>query len=241
MYRRLIDLYYTTEGPLPDDMRHLCRHVRARMPEEVEAVEQVLKEFFTLTVDGWRHKRCDREIASFLGKSEKARLSAEKRWSANKGAQQVGLRSPDAEQANAVREEEGGDVPDMRSQCEGIAEAMLPNTHNPIPNTKTKVKNKSASPPARPDWLPEPAWDEWIAFRKRVSGRKFTDRAIELNIGELSKLMAQGFDPGAVIEQSIARGWTGLFPLKPQARASPGLLGEAGQATANAAAAWLEG
>jgi uncharacterized protein YdaU (DUF1376 family) len=230
VYRRLMDLYYTNEGPLPNDIRQLCRHVRARLPEEVEAVEQILNEFFNRTDDGWRHKRCDREIAAYRSKSEKARASAEQRW---RNTERIPERNAHTSNPESERNANG-----QRTGCERIADAMLTNNQEPI--TKKKEKNKNASPPARPDWLPEPAWGEWIAFRKRVSGRKFTDRAVELNIGELAKLRGQGFDPCAVIEQSIARGWTGLFPLKPQARASPASLGEAGRATANAAAAWLE-
>jgi hypothetical protein len=61
-----------------------------------------------------------------------------------------------------------------------------------------------------PDWLPEPAWSEWVKFR----GKKFTSKARELSLKTLERLHAEGNDPTAVIEQSIERGWTGLFPLK---------------------------
>jgi hypothetical protein len=63
-----------------------------------------------------------------------------------------------------------------------------------------------------PDWLPEPAWSEWVKFR----GKKFTAKARELSLRTLERLHDEGHDPTAVIEQSIERGWTGLFPLKTQ-------------------------
>jgi len=44
-------------------------------------VRSVLEAFFTLTDDGWRNERADREIAAFRAKSLKAKESAGKRWS----------------------------------------------------------------------------------------------------------------------------------------------------------------
>lgn len=62
-YRRLMDVYYTRELPLPADIGQACRLVRAASKEERRAVETVLREFFEECPDGWRHGRCDEEIA----------------------------------------------------------------------------------------------------------------------------------------------------------------------------------
>jgi len=51
-YRRMLDLYYMREQPLPAESKAVCRLVRARSPEECEAVETVLAEFFTLARSG---------------------------------------------------------------------------------------------------------------------------------------------------------------------------------------------
>lgn len=61
-YRRLLDVYYTREEPLPDDLRAICRLVVASTPEQREAVEVVLHEFFHQTEAGWISPRADREI-----------------------------------------------------------------------------------------------------------------------------------------------------------------------------------
>lgn len=71
-YRRLLDLYYTLEGPLPIDVKPLCR--RARIAQDV--AEQILSEFFIKTADGFHHSRCDQELERIYAKSEKARASA---------------------------------------------------------------------------------------------------------------------------------------------------------------------
>lgn len=62
-YRRLLDVYYSTEQPLPADIATLCRLVRAKTRAEKRAVESVTREFFQLCDGAWRQKRCDCEIA----------------------------------------------------------------------------------------------------------------------------------------------------------------------------------
>lgn len=81
VYTLLLDRYYVTERPLPLDERELFRLLRASSKAEKAAVGQVLREFFVETPDGWRHGRCDEEIERVLGKSKKARDSANARWS----------------------------------------------------------------------------------------------------------------------------------------------------------------
>lgn len=61
-YRRLLDVYYTREEPLPDDLRAICRLVVASTPDQRQAVEVVLHEFFHQTEAGWISPRADREI-----------------------------------------------------------------------------------------------------------------------------------------------------------------------------------
>jgi uncharacterized protein YdaU (DUF1376 family) len=63
VYRRLIDIYYSTERPLPLEPRAIHRLVRAVSRQERAAVDVILAEFFTQSADGWRQKRCDIELA----------------------------------------------------------------------------------------------------------------------------------------------------------------------------------
>jgi uncharacterized protein YdaU (DUF1376 family) len=103
-YRQLIDLYYLNECELnANAMRLVC----ARNADEVQAVESVLNEFFVKTDKGYKHKRCEAEIAKYKNKSIKASASANARWTANN--------------ANA-----------MRRQCEGNANHKpITNNHKP--------------------------------------------------------------------------------------------------------------
>jgi uncharacterized protein YdaU (DUF1376 family) len=65
-YSRLIRKYYSTEKPLPVDVKAVQRLVGARSKDEREAVEAILNEFFDLREDGWHNDRCDIEIKNYL-------------------------------------------------------------------------------------------------------------------------------------------------------------------------------
>lgn len=74
-YRRLLDVYYMREAPLPADTKAVARIVRARANDEISAVETVLAEFFTLMDDGWHQKRADAEIVLAHERADKARTN----------------------------------------------------------------------------------------------------------------------------------------------------------------------
>lgn len=78
-YSRLIRKYYAEEKPLPSDLTVVQRLIGARTEEEKHAVEVVLSEFFTLSPDGWRSKRCDDEIQKANAQAETNRQIAEAR------------------------------------------------------------------------------------------------------------------------------------------------------------------
>jgi uncharacterized protein YdaU (DUF1376 family) len=60
-YRRLLDLYYDSEQPIPTDIPKVSRRLRM----DCEVVQSVLDEFFELTEDGYRNHRADLEILDY--------------------------------------------------------------------------------------------------------------------------------------------------------------------------------
>lgn len=60
-YRRLLDLYYMSEKPIPLDIDSVARKIRI----DLDITESVLKEFFEHTENGYRNHRCDAEIAKY--------------------------------------------------------------------------------------------------------------------------------------------------------------------------------
>lgn len=115
-YRRMLDWHYLHESPLPDSVDQVARIIRMRT--HCEAIETVLREFFTLTDYGWEQSKVVAEIDSYKLKSDKAKASAAARWS----------KKPIVSDANALRDE-----------CESNANHK-PLTTNQEPLTKKQVK-----------------------------------------------------------------------------------------------------
>ncbi|MFC5593772.1 YdaU family protein [Lysobacter niastensis] len=113
IYLRLLRRYYTAEAPLPGDVLAVQRLVRAQAKDEKRAVVDMLQEFFHHGPDGWRHRRCDAEIAAYRDKQDRARASASARWKKSRcDADAVPTHADEAqpEDANA-----------LPTQCEGNA------------------------------------------------------------------------------------------------------------------------
>lgn len=77
IYLRMLWKYYLDEKPLPDD----CESIAFAMRSDEKTVHLILRHFFVLQNDGWRHNRCDKEIADYHEKKGKAVNSANARWS----------------------------------------------------------------------------------------------------------------------------------------------------------------
>ncbi|SNT07175.1 Helix-turn-helix domain-containing protein [Sphingomonas laterariae] len=80
-------------------------------------------------------------------------------------------------------------------------------------SSKARARKSGGEAFAVPDWIPADAWSGWLEMR-RQNGKRPTRRALELAIEELRKLADAGHPPGAVLDQSTLRQWTGLFPIK---------------------------
>ena len=73
-FRRLLDMYYDTEQPIPLDTQWVSR--RLRIGKEI--IETVLADMFVLGDNGWRHTRCDAEIAHYHDLAAKNRENGRK-------------------------------------------------------------------------------------------------------------------------------------------------------------------
>ncbi|MGB1322474.1 MAG: YdaU family protein [Vibrio gallaecicus] len=128
-YRRMLDLYYSKESPLPKDIDQIARLIRMRSHTDCIAI--VLQEFFTNEKDGYHNKGADKNLSKVYKKSEAARKSAEARWNKNKNLESC---------------ERNANV--SKPHSEEDANGMLPNTQYPIPNTQDKKSRaKRFAPP----------------------------------------------------------------------------------------------
>lgn len=79
-YRRLIDMYYMTEKPIPLDTQLVARKIRL----DLDVVEAVLNEFFDRQDDGYHNSRCEREIHKYQHQTRVNQKLNERRWQAKK-------------------------------------------------------------------------------------------------------------------------------------------------------------
>lgn len=150
-YRRLMDAYYISEAPFPDDKRELMKVCRAVTKPERDAVEYVLKKFFAYDPgSGWSHSRCEREIARYRARQEKAKASADARWSAQ--------RAQSERNANASPEHDAGHMRSHDpSNANGMHRAPVPSNQTPVTTLVPKVQRESArGSRLPPGWTPEP-------------------------------------------------------------------------------------
>ena len=92
-----------------------------------------------------------------------------------------------------------------------------------IPETTAQAPLELEQPPSPaklPGNLKPETWDDFKASRKALKA-KMTDRAEKLLLRQLTELAAKGEDAEKIVEQSIANGWRGIFPVKGQNERKP--------------------
>lgn len=82
-------------------------------------------------------------------------------------------------------------------------------------DTRARKAQKPKSPFILPPWLDPDVWQQFVDHRQAIKS-KLTDQSARLAIRKLDTLRRGGSPPGAVIEQTVLNGWTGLFPIRPQ-------------------------
>ena len=178
-YMRMLWAYYTDEKPFSDD----CEGIAFAMRSDEKTVRRLLSHYFVLGDDGWRHNRCDKEIAKYHEKADKARKSAKARWN---------------------------DAPAMRSHTDRNAnEPVFDANQEPITNNQEEAKEKKA--PAKravdyfPDVDPEIA-SAYVALRKRLRA-PLSDIAVKGLRREAGKA---GMSIEAVLTMCCERSWRGF-------------------------------
>ena len=150
VYRRL--LAYANEAPLPLENDECFRLVRAIKPDERKAVLKILSVYFVKTSEGYTQNRANEEIVEFKGKSEKASLSARKRWDANAhaNASETHMRTHmqlEPSERNARGDASHSQIPDTRSQKE------LP-SRSVVKEKKEKVSSHTTDRPTKNGYRP---------------------------------------------------------------------------------------
>lgn len=136
-YSRLLRRYYSTEKPLPADVKVIQKLIGAVSGIEKKAVVNILNEFFVLAADGWRQHRCDHEIKRFQDKQSKAKRNAESRWQGPGEAELPSEEEPISghlSDANAMLEKCGRNANVMLEKC-GRNAHQTPVTNHQSPDS----------------------------------------------------------------------------------------------------------
>lgn len=139
-YRRMLDMYYITEEPLLLEPERVARLIGMR--EHVREVSDVLDEFFEKTDDGYVNKRCDKELAIYQAKADRAKSANKARWGASRAAAHgadddmefdskpgQGARTPSAKNLTS----------DMISDQVSVRTQIATNNHKPVTNNHQPV------------------------------------------------------------------------------------------------------
>jgi uncharacterized protein YdaU (DUF1376 family) len=149
-YRRLLDMAYLSEKPIPLDTNLVARRVRI----DQDIVEQVLSEFFEKTESGYRNRRVEEEVLAYQTIIERnlkgTKAAAEK--AAERAAQGVKRRSPRT--LNEPTRNHDGNL-------EGLSESSVAN----LEGFQNKNKNISPLPPSGGF---DRFWSTWPSSPRKV-------------------------------------------------------------------------
>ena len=202
-YRRLLDTYYDTEKPIPNDIPLVSRKLRI----DAETVEMVLKEFFLQTEEGYRNKRADIEIEvyhAFLNKQK----------------------------ANGIKGGRPKNKPtDNPPLSQAKPKITLTTNREPLNTNQEPITTGTSktivarSDCNRPETVSEQVWSDFQTLR-RAKKAPLTNSALSRIDKEAGKA---GISLEAALVECCARGWAGFKAEWMQGKVEPFDLGAATQ------------
>lgn len=173
-YRRLLDMYYENERPIPLETQWVARRIRM----DTEVVEIVLNDMFQRTEDGFRHTRCDAEIAEYHKQAERNRVNGKR-----------------GGRPKSVKKQQSENPVGFESEPNGIPVVTLTTNHKPLTinqedNIEPKGSCETGVSPVRPNEIVE-AWNitaaelglskvvKLTADRKRKLAARCKDTSLE--------------------------------------------------------------
>lgn len=192
VYLLLLFHCWDTRGPLPLDEQEMAGIANCRSSDEIEALRYVVRRFFVQMDDGHYNERMQREIeraeAISTSRSDFGRRGANERMRRLREAQAIA----------------------KQVLSKSLASDATPTTTTTSTTTTTKPKpSPLASLPADLVVSAE-VWQQFREHRKAIRA-PMTARAESLLARRLQELVASGENGTKVVEQSIERGWKGLF------------------------------
>jgi uncharacterized protein YdaU (DUF1376 family) len=216
IYWMLIELLYQNNNALPFE----CDSIAYALQTQCDKIESVVRDFglFEIEDNVITCPSISRRLTEMNERSEKAKRSAEARWNKSEKANN---------QTDSIAKEEQCDrnANALQTQCEGNAiNKIKENKINNIYNNNAQQKNVVQGSKFKiDDSLIEKevennlqkAVKEWVAYKRERGQGYRTLRSFKTMIARLKELSGgSGERAYAIVSQSIANNWAGLFALK---------------------------
>lgn len=193
-------------GSLPAELKKLAKQLKLSL-SEVNSAWPILKRHFEEFENEKGEKRLiNRKIQELL-ESVKNELEAKGRKRSN-GEDTGDCLSTDSPHTGSIVE---GQSTISRSRDSDLVSISLSNSKSKSKGSAEGKQKPEAT--VLPPWLPESAWNEFRAHRKAIK-KPMSDIAENKTIVALGRLRDEGNDPVAVLDQSMANGWQGVFEVK---------------------------
>jgi uncharacterized protein YdaU (DUF1376 family) len=181
-YRRLIEMYYDTERPIPLDLAFVSR--RIRIAPEIIAV--VLRDFFQETEEGWVNKRAEKEIVLYHEKKDTASRAGK---------------------ASAERRANKKPTDDERPFNDRSTTVQPTNNQEPITNNQEPIKTITRSRAVScPLGVSTQVWDDFLEVRE-AKRLPVTETFIAGITREAAKA---GWSLEQALAECASRGWAGF-------------------------------
>lgn len=220
MYRALLQSAWDLEIPclIPNDVPTIREMADCPDDKTWTKYEKPLLAMFDLSEDGttFTNKRQMEELHKYYEKkaswSERGQKGNDVRWHGN---------TKKTRKKSSNSDKQGSQIIPVRSNSDPLAKfsdpppVSQPDQSRPV---QTSPVSKDGALQARllpefPEWLPVVSWNAFVDSRKKLKS-EMTPEAAKRLVTELGKLRTRGNDPEAVLNESIMRGWRGVFPLK---------------------------
>lgn len=195
-------------GALVTLWKYADEHIRDddTLPITREALDALLgiTDFFDLMPPEWVDELDDGTII-LPRYCEKNALIAKKKTALKSNARVKAFRARNKGKGNAI----------SNAHVTDVTTRYTPVTKMVDQDQDLDLKKETPLPPCID--LDMKAWDAWVSYRKAV-GKAIKPASLELAQLDLAKY---GLNQLAVVNQSIAAGWRGLFELKANGKAAP--------------------
>ena len=189
-YRRLLEMYYDTEAPIPLDTQWVSRRLRVG----TDSLSNVLSDFFVRTDDGFHHARCDAELAEFARRADIARANGAK------GGRRKSLKPKQKNPAGSQLVTES-----VASGNPELTQTLANNKYKYNNNNNTKTLSFAA-------WKSQPSPDvvrDWSAMRK-AKRAPISQTVIDRLGGEINAAVAAGYTADDCLALCVLKGWQGF-------------------------------